>query len=310
MMQQHNGMTARFLSALKEGHIPHAILIAGPEGSGRTQLAMRAAALLCTGSEDTDALSSCPDFFRLGQEKYKVDDIRALREELTKRPFREGEWRVVLMEQAHRMEQAPQNALLKTLEEPPLRTVFLLTGVEMGLLPTIRSRCTILRLSGSSEGDAVKALVKEGCPEGQARLFVKISGGLQGRAMRFYREEELMVFRRDALSVLLAAAAGRIPASLSFPKGEEGKERAQLMLDLFLSFLGDLQRMKLSLPIKENTDIEQELRRAMQNFTSGRIQGMIKLVLQAKEHMNYNVRPEQAVDSLLIGICRQNAEAQ
>ncbi|MBR0026125.1 MAG: hypothetical protein IJP37_03095, partial [Clostridia bacterium] len=101
-MKEYSGITARFLAALKDGQIPHAILIAGPEGSGRTRLAERAAALLCTGSEEADALASCPDFFRLGQEKYKVDDIRALREELTKRPFREGEWRVVLMEQAHR----------------------------------------------------------------------------------------------------------------------------------------------------------------------------------------------------------------
>jgi len=308
-MQEYSGITARFLTALKEGQIPHAILIAGPEGSGRTHLAERAAALLCTGSENADALSSCPDFFRLGQEKYKVDDIRALREELTKRPFREGEWRVVLMEQAHRMEQAPQNALLKTLEEPPLRTVFLLTGVEMGLLPTIRSRCTILRLSGNREEDTAAALMREGCPEGQAKLLAKISGGLLGRAMRFYREEGLMSFRSDALSMMLTAAHGQIPPNLSFPRGEEGKERAMLLLDLFLSFLGDMQRMELSLPVRENPDLEDRLARGTQNFTSGRIQSMIKLVLQAKEHMNYNVKPEQAIDSLLIGFCKQNAEA-
>ena len=308
-MRECDEMTARFLCALKGGEVPHAILIAGPEGSGRTRLAERAAALLCAGTEDANVLSSCPDFFRLGREKYKVDDIRALREELSKRPFREDAWRVVLLEGAHRMEQAPQNALLKTLEEPPLRTVFLLTGMETGLLPTIRSRCMILRLNGGGEAVAINALIAEGCPEGRARLLARISGGVVGRALLLYREEGLMDLRNTALSIMMEAIAGRIPASLSLPKGEEGKNRASLLLDFFLSFLGDLQRMALSLPPRENPDLAEKLRRCMQNFTSARIQGMIKLVLQAKEHMNYNVKPEQVIDSLLIGFCKQNAEA-
>lgn len=299
----------RFLNALCSGHIPHAVLITGPESGRCARLAERAAALLCTGREEPSALASCPDFFRMGQEKYKADDIRALQDELAKRPFREQAWRVALLEQAHRMEPPPQNILLKTLEEPPERTVFLLTGVEMGLLPTIRSRCMILRLPASGEEDTVSALMKEGCQEGQARMLARISGGLQDRAMQFYREEGLAAFRTEALSMMLGAAAGKLPAPLVFPKSEEGKARASLLLDMFLSFLGDMQRMSLSLPPSENLDMERELRRAMQNFTSGRIQGMIKLTIQTKERMNYNVKPEQAIDSLLIGFCRQNTEA-
>lgn len=308
-MRGRRDQETRFLNALCGGHIPHSILIAGPETDCCTRLAERAAALLCTGGDEPSALASCPDFFRLGQEKYKVDDIRALREELTKRPFHEDAWRVALMEQAHHMEQAAQNALLKTLEEPPERTVFLLTGVEMGLLPTIRSRCMILRLPESGAEDTAAALMKEGCPEDRARMLAGISGGLQSRAMQFYREEGLTAFRRDALPILLGAAAGKLPASLVFPKGEEGKARASLLLDLFLSFLGDMQRIAFSLPPRENQDMEEELRRAAQNFTSGQIQSMIKLALQTKERMNYNVKPEQAIDSLLISFCRQNSEA-
>ncbi|ERH15058.1 putative DNA polymerase III, delta' subunit, partial [Actinomyces johnsonii F0510] len=131
----------------------HAWLVTGPPGSGRSNAARAfAAALQCTGPVPgcgqckpcRDVMAgSHPDVVRLTTEKLIItmDEVKTLIGEAQRRPWT-GRWRVILVEDADRMAERTTNVLLKSIEEPPPQTVWLLcTPSADDVLPTIRSRC-------------------------------------------------------------------------------------------------------------------------------------------------------------------------
>lgn len=136
---------------IKVGRIPHALLFDGCRGTGKTTTArILAAALNCTG--DTKPCGSCVsckavfdgtsmDVIEIDAASTGgVDDIRNLRQQVRYRNA--GDWRVVILDEAQSMSPAAFNALLKTLEEPPPRTIFLLLTTEPAkILSTVASRC-------------------------------------------------------------------------------------------------------------------------------------------------------------------------
>ncbi|MCB6366487.1 hypothetical protein LI291_09920 [Intestinibacillus massiliensis] len=152
----HGTMTAdAALRTVLGGRLPQAILLTGDKGSGKMGLARRlAAALLCTGAPPRPCgrCNAChkaaegihPDLTVVdeGDRELKVDLARAIRSAAAVVP-NDGDRRVTILRHAHNLNPAAQNALLKTLEEPPRYAFFILTSEQPGaLLPTILSRCT------------------------------------------------------------------------------------------------------------------------------------------------------------------------
>ncbi|MDO4899728.1 DNA polymerase III subunit delta' [Actinomyces sp.] len=145
-------------SAVDASAMTHAWLVTGPPGSGRSVAARAfAAALQCTGEEPgcgackacRDVLSGAhPDVVRLATDKLliTIDEVKALIGEAQRRPWT-GNWRVILVEDADRMAERTTNVLLKSIEEPPPQTVWILcTPSADDVLPTIRSRCRLVTL--------------------------------------------------------------------------------------------------------------------------------------------------------------------
>ena len=153
------------LRALCSERCGQACLVAGPADAPlQATIERGAAALLCEARPEERPCGVCrscrmlengshPDLLRLepepGKKQIGVEPVRLLEGALAETSARRGK-KVVLAADAHRMTPAAQNALLKTLEEPPAGVTFLLSGTESGLLPTIRSRCMIVRLAGET----------------------------------------------------------------------------------------------------------------------------------------------------------------
>ena len=182
-------------NSLKNNHISHFYLISGPAGSGRHTLArLLAAAILCK-DEDRPCLrcpscrkvmaNSHPDFITVDDPEHKnvaVKIVREAREDMFIRP-NESDYKIYLFPQELGIE--GQNALLKILEEPPAYGVFmLLTDNPEKLLPTVRSRCTELALTGLPERTLRGALARE-FPQAEAEALtaaIARSGGYLGQA--------------------------------------------------------------------------------------------------------------------------------
>jgi DNA polymerase-3 subunit delta' len=195
--------------AMIGGRAHHALVLAGLPGVGKTTLALDlAAGLLCTAPDPADrpcrACRACrlvdsgnhPDLHRLAPEgagdQLKIGDpkhpepgtVRHVIGELALLPV-EGGARVAVIERAHRLNEDAQNALLKTLEEPPAGvTIVLCADDEERLLPTVRSRCARLRLGpvGARDIEALLAELDLADPPTAARL-ARIAGGRPGRAV-------------------------------------------------------------------------------------------------------------------------------
>lgn len=195
---------------VRAGRIPHAALITGIAGTGKRTLArLLACALLCTsdGKKPCMQCKGCrraqamthPDLLlpatKEKDRSIKVEDLREIIRALSYHSS-EGGRRVVLIENAQRMTPQSQNALLKSLEEPDGETTFLLTASgETGLLPTVRSRCRVVRVQPWSQGQIVSALLERGIEEGRARELSKLCGGSLGTAIDMDGDENYFALR-------------------------------------------------------------------------------------------------------------------
>ena len=185
-------------SSINRDRISHFYLISGPEGSGKRTLAkLLAAAILCR-SQDKPC-GSCPacrkvlgaghpDFITIDDPEKKtvpVDLVRQARSDIYIQP-NEADRKIYLFPRAHDMAEPSQNALLKILEEPPSYGVFiLLTNNPRKLLPTVRSRCTELALTGLSESTLRQALAAR-FPQAAPEMLLSAisgSGGYLGQAI-------------------------------------------------------------------------------------------------------------------------------
>ena len=195
----NEGLKENLLRSLRRGHISHFYLISGPAGSGRHTLAkLLAAAILCR--EPEAPCLHCrvcrkvlggnhPDFLTADDPEKKtvpVDLIRQARADMYIQP-NESDYKIYLFPRAQDMGLPGQNALLKVLEEPPKYGVFLLLADNPNkLLPTVRSRCTELKLLPLRE-DALLARLQKEFPNAQRedlQAAVSRSGGFLGQAIQ------------------------------------------------------------------------------------------------------------------------------
>jgi DNA polymerase-3 subunit delta' len=220
----HRRLIGLLARSIREQSLPPSLIFAGPDGVGKRLVALAAAqALNCLANTRSDGdqaacgvCSACtriargvhPDVMLIepgDNGSIKIDQVREIVERVAYRPF-EGRRRVVIINEADTLVPQAQNALLKTLEEPPSGSVFmLLTSKPDSLLATVRSRCPRLRFRPLDTDDVAAALVKHGKSEPEARAAAATSGGSVGAALEAAGAD--LVDARDAAVRVLAHAA-------------------------------------------------------------------------------------------------------
>ncbi len=193
----------------------HAWLFTGPPGSGRSNAAVAfAAALQCEGGGEpgcgtchachTVLAGSHADVKRVSTEGLSlgVDFIRDLVRASALTPVGRG-WQMIIVEDADRLTERAVNALLKAIEEPAERTVWMLcTPTVEDVLPTIRSRCRLVTLTTPTAADVAAFLVRsDGVPDALASYAARASQGHIGRARALARDEATRGRRRDVVSI-------------------------------------------------------------------------------------------------------------
>lgn len=194
---------------IARGDMRHAYLITGPAGVGRRTLALRfAQAVNCTQppapGETCGKCRACAQIERMAHPDLSivqaareggdisVESIRELQRSLNLAPY-EARYRVALLLRFEEATASAQNALLKTLEEAPARVILLLTAENAeALLPTIVSRCEILRLRPLPLDTVRQSLIDRGIPAEKADLLAHVCGGRPGLAFRLSQDAARM----------------------------------------------------------------------------------------------------------------------
>ncbi len=220
VLDQHHAV-GLLRAALRSGKVHHAYLFAGPAGTGRSETAAAFAQALQCERYQEDSCGSCgpcrkvaagvhPDVRWVrpleGKTGIGIDQVREVRREASYGPY-EGRWKVFAFCPADSMLAEAQNSLLKLLEEPPERVVFVLVVESaQALLPTVVSRCQMVRFNLVPLSQIEHALrVQFGVEPARARVLAALSAGRAARAAAWSRDPEALRDRDAVLDCLVRA---------------------------------------------------------------------------------------------------------
>ena len=274
----HAATVAHLKKNLAEEKFPHAVIFTGVEGVGKRLAAeICAAALLCENPVDGSPCGACenchliaakthPDFYVVEAEEskttrnIKIGQIREMRTEAALRPINSAR-RVVIIDGAELMNKAAANCLLKTIEEPPSQTIFiLLTASRSNLLMTIRSRCRTVHFDKLNPAQIRDALINRGVDDQEAWRLSIIADGSFGRALKL-KDSGGAQLRESALDTLEKISRAKLSNEEIF---KLGAQMADWSRDKFTDFLTHEQKILRDLCFAEvlashNPDLTERL---------------------------------------------------
>lgn len=316
--------------------LPGAMLFTGEEGIGKKLFALEVArALNCRTPKDREACGVCSSCVRIRKLNYptrddadewtqiiwtghpdvglvvapkrvlRVEQMRQIEKEANFRPF-EGKARVFLIDEADKLNDASANALLKVLEEPPRTShLILITARPAMLLPTILSRCQMIRFSPLTPAEIESHLVKTDIDAKTARLRARAAGGSMGRAL----SGDLVTFtsqRKAMLKVLNALVVSEDRAQLlrSAEQLNEAqyKDEFEERLDVLETLIRDAWMLALGVDSSRivNEDLSAELKEIAQKMDPGRAGDWILQIEDLREQLIVNVNRKITTDSLFL----------
>ncbi len=325
-------------AALRRGTLHHAYLFGGPEGVGKARAArILAQAANCEAGSPgphgyrEDPCGGCgpchkiekgihPDVTVLAEERAMVkagrweaksgrtpsrdivvDQVRDLVDHgLALRRY-EGRRRFVIIDPADAMNAQAQNALLKTLEEPPADTTLVLVASSPdSLLPTIRSRCLRVPFGPIPAGTIAERLVIEGHAPDRARLAAAVSGGSLGRALAL--DDDELGERRTAVEGVAALAPDDPMGWLALARAEgEKREEAEALCELLLVWLRDVAVAQAGGDALALVDLGGATRRIASAIGPGETLRRRDEVLRTLAGLRQNGQPVLALERLFIG---------
>jgi len=268
--------------SLAHGRNRHAYLISGSPSLGKMKLALAfAQALNCEAEAPAQrpclACRACkaigrghdPDLIvAAGHDgaPLKIDAIRDVARLLALKPY-SARYRIAILDDFHLVAPLAQDALLKTLEEPPGHAILLLLAASVErVLPTIRSRAQQLPLRPVLTDQIKSLLIEKGCDEERADLLARLSGGRVGWALSASADNAPFVFRDEMLDMLSGVIAGSRLARLKEAEGlsrRAGKDKALLrsVLEIWQTYWRDVLLQCYDSPVKPcNSDRRDHIR--------------------------------------------------
>jgi len=301
--------------SLRNGKTAHSYLFEGINGSGRRKTALAMIqALFCTSLPD-DACGLCPSCRKINggnhpdihliaplpdKRDISVEQLREMQHDLSLRPY-EAPRKACIIDPAERMSVGAANSLLKTLEEPPGNALIILLTENAGvLLPTVRSRCQLIRFAPLSPEHMLTLLERSGMNSEAAALIVPMSGGSLQKALEL--DNEALVARREALlSRVEQLNINRIATVFDSAEELSGNRDATLeLLDMLLSFYRDAVHLGAG-----NGDIvNRTVRGAIESIAARRTMPrnieLLERIYETRRDVQRNANPKLSLDHLFM----------
>jgi DNA polymerase-3 subunit delta' len=318
----HRHLLDLVAAAAARASLPPSVIFAGPEGVGKRSAAFALAQFLnCPTPQTGDACGACASCTRIARLVHadvllvepgdtgviKVDQVREVIERTGYRPF-EGRRRVVIIDDADAMLSEAQNALLKTLEEPPASSMFVLvTSQPDELLPTVRSRCQRLRFGRLSAGDVATVLMRaHGYSAADAHAAASAADGSLGLALE--SGSDALVEAREAAADVLRQVAGAADPRRRLDggrmlAGSGDRDELRRRLRALASMVRDLAVIG-ALPAVDddgtlaNADLREMLGRLARSFDRERVSRAFAAIDRALDAIDRNASPKIVADWL------------
>jgi DNA polymerase III subunit delta' len=323
---------------LTDGRVPGALLFMGEDGVGKKLFALELAkALNCRAPKGVEACDHCSSCLRIQQSKFadyaddkenrekliwsdhpdialarpfnrmlRIGPMREIEQEANFRPY-EGRARVFIIEEANKLNEASSNALLKTLEEPPATShLILITSRPAQLLPTIRSRCQMIRFAPLAPPEIEAHLLKgKQVSQTDARLLATLARGSIGRALStdlesYRRQREAMMEVVSALT--LTNDRARLLRASEEMNDAKRKEEYEPRLDVLATLIHDVWVLSLGAPPEQtlNQDLRAQLSKMVANLDGRRAARWLAQIEQHRRGLDVNINRKIATDALFL----------
>jgi DNA polymerase-3 subunit delta' len=320
--------------------VPGALLFAGESGIGKKLFALELAkSLNCRTPQGVEACDACASCTRITQSTFsehgsvdenkekivwsdhtdvglvrpynkliRVAQMRELEREANFRPY-EGHARVFIIEEADRLNEASSNALLKTLEEPPVTShLVLITSRPAALLTTIRSRCQTIRFAPLTAQEIETHLLgSKQFSQNDARLLSRAARGSIGRALTIHIEHYRQ--QRDAMLDVLDALAITVDRVRLLRAAEElndakRKDEYEPRLEVLETLIHDAWTLTLGLPSEQlvNEDLHPQLKKIGSRLASHRAAAWLTQIQTLRGQLASNINRKVATDALFLSM--------
>lgn len=313
----HKQVVRIITNAISQDRVAHAYLFIGPEGVGKETVALSfARALLCSRPAGGDACGVCrtcrqmqsgnhPDFYSAGPggASIKIEQIREIQRRVPYRSYQGGR-KLFIIRQAESMTAEAANCLLKTLEEPPEGTVFILITARPQLLPpTIISRCQQVFFKNIPLPELIEGLVAlHGMAKEGALLPAALSGGSMGKALAYtsgsFQEKRQAIYR--FLKAL--EESGPCEALDMAEKVTESRENASFTLEILSCWYRDLMvyRETGETGLLFNPDQAEVIKRESERFETTTLLEIIESIDSAKNKIETNINTRLVLETLFL----------
>ena len=313
--------------SLGRAAVAHAYLLVGPAQVGKMKMALSLAqALNCKTRNPCDQCPSClrisqgihADVQIIGLEngeessrshtEISIDRIREMQHAANLAPY-EGEYRVFIIDGAERLSLEAANALLKTLEEPVGRVVFIVLTADEAVLPaTIVSRCQRLELMPLAVKEVEQALIEKQIDAQQAGLLARVSRGLVGWALTAASDEKILEERSQRLDKIIDVIDGGLETRFAYATEVAdlfpgNRKTVAEILGLWLEWWRDLMLVNLdNRESANNIDRMEKLTEMAGRYELRQIREFMGNIQTVEEQLRHNVSPRLALEVLILNL--------
>ena len=237
----------KYLSnSIKSNMISHAYMFEGPSGVGKNTMARELAATLL----EMENLFNSPDYIEITPDgnSIKIAQIRKLQSDILVKPYKS--YKIYVIDEAQKMTVEAQNALLKTLEEPPkYAIIILITNNKESLLDTIKSRCEIIKFTPIPLVEVADYLTQTGVDKNRASLLANFSRGSMQKAIELSESEDFHIMRDEVQKYVETFLTGSMLDIMDIQSSiEKYKDNITNVLDLLVNYFRDIMM------VMENVD--------------------------------------------------------